>query len=208
MIMNYYQSYSSAVTGALNHVEITTVDGSTVVHGEAIDRLCAMSRSIRDGGRQQIFCGNGASAAFSSHMALDWSKNAGVSSRCFSDVALITAVINDAGADELFAIPLRCHASAGDLLVTVSSSGNSPNIIRALHAARELGLIIVTLSGLKPTNQSRQLGDLNLYVPAKTYGIVECVHQVLLHAWLDAYLGIAEWNQEVEQNMSVSSSLK
>ena len=49
---------------------------------------------------------------------------------------------------------------------------------------------VVTFSGLKPDNKSRKKGDLNFYVPAKTYGIVECAHQVLLHAWLDKYMGL------------------
>lgn len=206
--MNYYQQYARAVSSAMEKVEITTLEGEVLDPNEATNRLCALSRGVRDKGRQQFLCGNGASAAFASHMTLDWSKNAGVSSRCFSDVAMITAVINDAGADELFALPLRCHAGAGDLLVTISSSGNSPNIVNALMAGRELGMTIVTLSGLKPTNVSRQMGDLNLYVPAKTYGIVECVHQVILHSWLDAYLGIEEWNRETEQNMNLRSYVK
>ena len=206
--MEYYQNYTQAISNAMNGVEVTNREGLSISHGESTDTLCEMSRSIRKNGRQQFICGNGASAAFASHMTLDWSKNAGVSTRCFSDAALLTAVINDAGADELFALPLRCHAGAGDLLVTVSSSGNSPNIVNALRAGRELGMTIVTLSGLKPDNASRTLGDLNLYVPAKTYGIVECVHQILLHSWLDAYLGIEEWNRETEQNMSLGSYVK
>lgn len=206
--MEYYQNYTKAIANAMNGVEITNLEGQALGHGEATGRLCELSGKIRQAGRQQFICGNGASAAFASHMTLDWSKNAGVSSRCFSDAALLTAVINDAGADELFALPLRCHGGAGDLLVTVSSSGNSPNIVNALKVGREMGMSIVTLSGLKPDNASRTLGDLNLYVPAKTYGIVECVHQIILHSWLDAYLGIEEWNRETEQNMNLRSYVK
>jgi D-sedoheptulose 7-phosphate isomerase len=127
-------------------------------------------------------------------MTLDWAKNARVDSRCFSDAALLTATLNDLGPDHLFAGPLLWHGHAGDLLVTISSSGNSPNILEALRVARQLRMKVVTLSGLKPDNKSRALGDLNFYVPAMTYGIVECAHQFLLHAWLDCYLGIEEWN--------------
>jgi D-sedoheptulose 7-phosphate isomerase len=74
-------------------------------------------------------------------------------------------------------------------------------VIKAIEKARELGMKVVTLSGLKPENQSRKLGDINLYVPAKTYGVVECAHQILLHAWLDCSMGVTEWEREGVQNM-------
>ena len=64
---------------------------------------------------------------------------------------------------------------------------------------------VVTFSGLKPDNYSRRMGDINFYVPAKTYGIVECSHQVLLHAWLDKYMGVLEWDRTECQNMSQDS---
>ena len=134
-------------------------------------------------------------------MALDWSKNAGVRTISFSDSALLTAVGNDVGYEEVFSTPLRWQAQAGDQLVTISSSGNSPNILRAIETARELGLYIVTLSGLRPDNKSRKMGDLNFYVPAKTYGMVESIHQVLLHLCIDRFMGIKEWSREEEQNM-------
>jgi D-sedoheptulose 7-phosphate isomerase len=81
----------------------------------------------------------------------------------------------------------------GDLLATVSSSGNSPNVVNAIAAARKQGLKVITFSGMKPDNKSRRAGDLNFYVPASTYGIVECSHQVLLHAWLDCFMNVREW---------------
>ncbi len=64
---------------------------------------------------------------------------------------------------------------------------------------------MITLSGLKPNNLARQRGDLNFYVPAKTYGVVECVHQVLLHIWLDKYMGVEDWSRDNFQNMSKDS---
>jgi D-sedoheptulose 7-phosphate isomerase len=60
---------------------------------------------------------------------------------------------------------------------------------------------VITFSGLKPDNASRTRGDVNVYVPTRTYGIVESAHQVLLHAWLDAFLGVEEWTRETAQNM-------
>jgi D-sedoheptulose 7-phosphate isomerase len=200
--MNFYQKYRDALTHALADVECTDNNGNTLDPQTAIDRLSTLSRSTAESGNRQFLCGNGASAAFASHMASDWTKNARVPTFCFSDHAILTAAVNDVGPDAMFAVPLRGYASRGDLLVTISSSGNSPNIIAALQEAGNIGLARVTLSGLKPDNASRRMGDINLYVPAKSYGIVECAHQVLLHAWIDAFLGIEEWNLTAEQNLS------
>ena len=79
-------------------------------------------------------------------------------------------------------------ADPGDVLVTISSSGNSPNIIRAIETASEMGLTVVTLSGMGPDNRSRGMGNLNFYIPADTYGAVEASHQVVLHGWLDRFM--------------------
>ena len=198
---SYYENYTSALNAALAALEVTNKEGTRLDPENAFSELCERIGALRQSGRKQFMCGNGASAALSNHMALDWSKNAGVKTISFSDSAMLTALGNDIGYEEVFSAPLRWYAEAGDQLVTISSSGNSPNILRALETARELGLSIVTLSGLRPDNGSRKLGDLNFYVPAKTYGIVESIHQVLLHLCLDRFLGVQEWARSDEQNM-------
>lgn len=198
---DYFQNYSNAFLGLLESVVVTDQGGQELDRNAAFERLCALSGKVAEKNGTQFFCGNGASAAFSNHMAIDWSKNGRVSTRSFSDSSLLTAIANDMGADEMFAAPLSFYGRAGDLLTTISSSGNSPNILKVIGRGRELSLGIVTFSGLKEDNASRKLGDLNFYVPGKTYGMVECVHQVLLHLWLDRYMGITEWDRTIVQNM-------
>ena len=198
---SYYENYTSAFTAALAALEVTNREGIRLDPEEAFSNLCERIGALRQSRHKQFMCGNGASATMSNHMALDWSKNAGVKTMSFSDSAMLTALGNDIGYEEVFSAPLRWYAEAGDQLVTISSSGNSPNILRALETARELGLSIVTLSGLRPDNSSRTLGDLNFYVPAKTYGIVESVHQLLLQLCLDRFMGIQEWARSDAQNM-------
>jgi D-sedoheptulose 7-phosphate isomerase len=92
--------------------------------------------------------------------------------------------------DEIFSLPLSRLAGAGDLLIAISSSGNSPNILRALQVARSRPMQIVTLTGKGADNRARSAGDLNFYVPAHRYGWVECAHQLILHYWLDQYLNL------------------
>ena len=81
--------------------------------------------------------GNGGSAGIASHMAADACKNGGLRALAFNDAALLTATANDLAFDEVFSLPLERHARKGDLLVTVSSSGNSPNIVKGLECADE-----------------------------------------------------------------------
>lgn len=198
---SYVEKFASALHEALVGVRFTDRSGQDLDKDVALDFLCNLSRRCQDTSTTQFFCGNGASAAFASHMALDWSKNAGVRSLAFNDSSLLTALGNDVSIEAIFARSLRMYASQRDLLISISSSGNSPNILKAIEEARAMNMSVVTMSGLSPDNQSRMMGDVNIYVSAKTYGIVESAHQVLLHAWLDRFLSLEEWNAAEAQNM-------
>jgi D-sedoheptulose 7-phosphate isomerase len=197
----YMDKFINAFNNALLGVQITDSDGNSLDKEVALEELCDLSKTCQKEGKTQYFCGNGASAAFASHMALDWSKNGGVRSEAFNDPVLFTALGNDVSIEAIFARSLKMYASQKDMLITISSSGNSPNIIQAIKVARSMKMRVVTLSGLKPDNVSRKSGDLNLFVPAKTYGVVESAHQVLLHIWLDSFMNLQEWNITDFQNM-------
>ena len=150
-----------------------------------------------------FFIGNGASAAFSNHMSLDWSKNGGLYATSLSDSALLTALSNDYSYEQAFVEFLRIEgANENDLVVTISSSGNSKNIINVLEYCNLTKIKTIGFSGLKNDNKTRLLADFSLYVPKKTYGIVECIHQVFLHLWLDKFMDIFEWKREDVQNMN------
>ena len=194
----YYERYSHEVTRALGGL-VTTAESGEQIRGEvAFKRWCSMTRDVFGNNRTVYFVGNGASAAMASHMAADSSKNGELRAMAFNDSSLMTAVSNDISFEDCFAEPVKRFGLAVDLLITISSSGNSENIIRAIQAARPLGMGVVTLSGMREDNRSRLLGDVNFFVPAKTYGIVECCHQVLLHCWLDQFMGVSEWGQAAD----------
>lgn len=138
------------------------------------------------GNRGTIFlAGNGASASMASHMAADLAKNAHLHTEVFSDLSLITAISNDMGYAHVFSEPLSRRAKKGDMLVAISSSGRSPNILAAVRVARQCRLNVVTLSAMKAGNPLRRNGTLNVYVPAGTYGFAESCHAVILHHWMD-----------------------
>lgn len=138
-----------------------------------------------------FFIGNGGSNSISSHMYEDFGKMGRFETFAFSDPALITCYANDYGYENALAEWLKLYFKKDDLLIAISSSGNSPNILNAVNTASEKGGKVISLSGFKPENKLRTRGNLNFYVPYESYGIVECYHQVILHVILDQYL--AEW---------------
>lgn len=132
-----------------------------------------------------FFIGNGGSNSICSHMMEDFAKIAKYQTFAFSDAALITCFANDYGYENAMAEWLKIYIEKDDVLVAISSSGNSMNIINAVDQAKNRGASIITLSGFKPDNKLKQKGDLNFHLPVENYGIVECFHQVILHSVLD-----------------------
>jgi D-sedoheptulose 7-phosphate isomerase len=135
--------------------------------------------------RRIFFIGNGGSNSICSHMMEDFAKVLRYESFSFSDPALITCFANDYGYEAAIREWLKVFFKEGDLLVAISSSGNSPNINSAVDYARELNRKVITLTGFKSDNKLRSKGNINFYVDASTYGIVECFHQTILHIILD-----------------------
>jgi D-sedoheptulose 7-phosphate isomerase len=185
-----WPGYLTEASAGLNRLAVTTSAGESIPVGEGFARWVSLTREADTRARHIYFIGNGASAMMASHFAADACKNAGLSAMAFNDAALLTAIANDVAFEEVFALPLQRIARAGDLLTAISSSGNSPNILRALDTARSMSMTIVTLTGMCADNRARTKGDLNFYVPLERYGWVECAHQLVLHYWLDQYLNL------------------
>jgi len=132
-----------------------------------------------------LFLGNGGSNAISSHMMEDYMKILGKPTLSFTDSALITCFANDYGYEKAMMEWVKFSYQRGDLLIAISSSGESENILNAGRAHLELGGKLITLSGFKPGNTLSSLGTVNIHTAIENYGIVECFHQVILHAILD-----------------------
>ena len=185
-----WPDYLSAASAGLRDLTVTAAGGRLLAAADGFARWVQITHDGQRRGQHLYLAGNGASAMIASHFAADACKNGGLSAMTFNDPALLTATANDVSFREVFALPLRRIGRAGDLLITISSSGNSPNILRALETARSMSIQIVTLSGMCSDNRARAMGDLNFYVPSRRYGWVECAHQLILHYWLDQYLNL------------------
>ncbi len=132
-------------------------------------------------------CGNGGSAAIANHLVCDCLKgirtNTSLRPKVHSlstTVELITAIVNDIGSEEMFSFQLESMGEPGDLLIAISSSGSSPNIVRTLKRAREMGMRTIAMTGFSGM-PSRELADVSLHVDCDNYGIVEDLHQSLMH---------------------------
>ena len=188
----YYSSYMKECYTELEKLEVWTERNNSISGEEGINQWVEATKRVKEAGKTIYFIGNGASAMMAGHMSADATKNGGLKCLFLSETALLTAVSNDISYHDVFSFPLRRFAVEGDMLIAISSSGNSENIIRGIGAAKEKQMQVVTLTGLNRENRARELGDINLYVPGKTYGIVEVCHQALLHCWLDKYLDVYE----------------
>jgi len=132
-----------------------------------------------------FFIGNGGSNSICSHMMEDFAKMGRYPTFCFSDPALITCFANDYGYERAMEEWLKIHFSEGDVLVAISSSGESKNILNAVAYANSINNNVITLSGFKTGNALSHAGRLNFHLPVSNYGMVECFHQVILHLVLD-----------------------
>lgn len=187
LLMNYLH-YFDSVSRGLKQATVTNGNAKQMSIDEGFAAWAEHAKYTEDAQGLTFFCGNGASATMAEHMSHDWFQNALMNTQTCAETAHLTAIANDLSYEDVFSFRIERILSKRDILVTISSSGNSPNIVKALQTGRQKSTYCITLSGMKEDNKSRQLGDLNFYVPLLTYGLVESAHAVLLHAALDYFL--------------------
>jgi D-sedoheptulose 7-phosphate isomerase len=187
--VSHFRAYLDTLARATAQTEAMTASGEVLPVETAIDRAIAWAQAAHDAGNKIMIVGNGGSAGIASHTAIDLSKNANLRAVAFNDSSALTCLGNDFGYEHVFAKQIEFHGKPDDLLIAISSSGGSANILNAVSAARARNIRAVTFSGFKADNPLRTSGDLNFYVPASEYGFVEMAHQALLHALLDLKIG-------------------
>jgi len=188
-----FNQYLDTLASCLRESEASRADGTPMQMNDAMDWAAKTAHDAHDAGNKTMFVGNGGSSSISSHLSIDFAKNGGMRAMTFSDAPMLTCLGNDVGYENVFAKPVEMYGAKGDMLIAISSSGGSANILNAVAKAREIGATVFTLSGFKPDNPLRQSGDVNLYVPSYEYGFVETAHTALLHAVLDLTMG---WTPE------------
>lgn len=184
----FAKEYYDNLAKLFNSIRVTDRQGRTVGFFEGIEKVCDLIILQTSSGHKLMFIGNGASAACSSHMSTDFWKNGGMKALAFNDSSLLTCISNDYGYKHVFEKPIEMFASTGDLLIAISSSGKSENILRGVQAARVKECNVITLSGFNSDNPLSSMGDLNFYVPSHSYGPVEIIHHSICHCILDVII--------------------
>lgn len=179
---NFYQN----VFEEINHLLIKT-------DYVALEKIARLLISIRKKKKKVIIIGNGGSAAIASHVSVDLTKNARIRSINFNEPDLLTCFSNDYGYRNVFSKSLEFYADIGDLVIIISSSGKSQNLINAAKICKRKKISILTFTGFSKSNPLKKIGNINLWVNSKSYNIVENIHQIWLLSLVDRIIGSTEY---------------
>jgi phosphoheptose isomerase len=158
------------------------------IESESLDRAAAILVDAYERGARMFSCGNGGSASIANHMQCDHVKGVRTTTdlnphvlSLSTNVELLTAIANDLGYENVFVYQLQAQSRPGDVLIAVSSSGRSTNIVRALTWAREQGLRTIAITGFDG-GAARTVAEVSIHAECTNYGIVEDLHQAIMHA--------------------------
>ncbi len=180
------KKYSDIKSYADDYFKEINLAASSIVGSKLSQAIEILNNAYTKGG--MVFsCGNGGSAAIANHLVCDHCKlvrtDTDLVSRIYSlstTVEIITAIGNDLSYDEIFEYQLKSLAKSGDVLITISSSGDSENIVRAANWAKQNNVSVISLTGFSG-GRSAKIADVNLHVSADNYGVIEDVHQSIMH---------------------------
>lgn len=180
MITAYLDRFNSPLQATV----ITDAEGNEMEHEDAFQHLIQFLLERKDKSTLYLV-GNGGSSGLLSHAGIDFLNACGFRAHALTDNSLLTCMANDYGYENVFRQPFKTLIRPGDVVMGVSSSGKSPNIVNACRWAKENGATVITFSGFAEENPLRQSGDYNFYVPSTDYGHVEIGHSILLHIFSD-----------------------
>ena len=173
---SYFGAYAEELSRAAKSIEPAAFEEAAALLAEAYLR-----------GARMFSCGNGGSASIANHMQCDHVKGIRTATdltphvlSLSNNVELLTAIANDTCYENIFVYQLQSQAEPGDVLIAVSSSGRSPNIVRALTWARDQGLRTIAVTGFEG-GAARAVAEVSVHVDCTNYGIVEDLHQAVMH---------------------------
>jgi len=162
------------------NIEFSLEDDLTEIHKLLVD--------VQKRERNLYIIGNGGSAAIASHAVIDFMNVGKISAHTLHDPSTLTCMSNDYGYENAFSKILNITLKKEDLLIVISSSGKSKNMTNAVKAAKKNGTTVITLSGFDSKNTLRTLGDINIWINSRDYGMVEIAHQFILHNLADRFI--------------------
>jgi D-sedoheptulose 7-phosphate isomerase len=173
---NYFKDYNKSIFDLLDKFNTELIDQSV--------KLIGKCRSL--GGKVYVV-GNGGSASMASHVSVDFAKVARVPSASFNNSNLITCFANDYGHDNWVAEAIKAYTNKNDMVILISSSGTSKNIVNAAKYCNENNIPLLTLSGFKRDNPLSVLGNVNIHIESENYNFIEMSHHIILVSIVDIF---------------------
>lgn len=154
-------------------------------------------KNLKNKKNKVLIFGNGGSAAIASHFSVDLTKNAKIRAVNFNEADLITCFSNDYGYGNWIKKTIEYYYDPGDLIILISSSGKSKNILNAATFAKRKKIKLITFTGINKKNPLKKLGDINIFIDSKSYNIVENIHQIILLSIVDLIIGKSKYNNKL-----------
>ena len=173
---NYFKDYNKSIFNLLDKFDT-----------ELIDKAVKLIDECRINGGKVYIAGNGGSSSMASHVSVDFAKVAGVPSDTFNNANLITCFANDYGHDNWISQAIKAYTKKNDMLILISSSGTSKNIVNGAMFCNENNIPLITLSGFKNDNPLSKLGNINMHVESESYNFIEMSHHIILVAIVDIF---------------------
>ena len=170
----FFFDYRQEISNLLSEVNTKNIN----------DSIDLIKKSSNLGGTIYIV-GNGGSSSIASHISVDFTKVAGIKSLTFNNSNIITCFANDYGHDYWVKEAIKAYCSRKDLIILISSSGKSLNIINAAKYCKENQYDLITLSGFENNNELLKLGKINFHVNSKNYNHIEMIHHIILLSIVD-----------------------
>ena len=172
----YFKDYNNSIYDLLNNFDTLLIDKSVEL----------ISDCKKNNGKVYVV-GNGGSSSIASHVSVDLAKVANIPSDTFNNTNLITCFANDYGHDNWIKEAIKAYTSQNDILILISSSGTSKNILNAAQYCKDNKISLITLSGFNTDNPLAQLGNVNIHIPSKKYNFIEMAHHIILVSIVDVF---------------------
>ena len=173
---SYLKQYNKSIYELINSVNANLIEQSVQL----------IQRSIHNKSKVYIV-GNGGSASIASHVSVDFAKVARVPSSTFNNYNLITCFANDYGYENWVVEAIKAYTNINDLIILISSSGTSKNIVNAAQYCKDNNIDLITLSGFTKDNPLSTLGNVNFHIESTEYNYIEMSHHIILLALVDIF---------------------
>ena len=174
---SYLKQYNKSIYELINNVNANLIEQSVQL----------IQKSIKNKSKVYIV-GNGGSASIASHVSVDFAKIAQVPSATFNNSNLITCFANDYGYENWVVEAIKAYTNINDLIILISSSGTSKNIVNAAQYCKDNNIDLITLSGFNKDNPLSTLGNVNIHIESTEYNYIEMSHHIILLALVDIFV--------------------